>query len=145
MKKLIFALILVLSFSCSDDDCGCTIIETNLDVAIKDVDGNNLLNTEDYNFQNIQIKYSTPNSGSLINGESPILIEEGEVRMRIFLNSNSNDEFPTTYVIWNNNDIDTIRATFNRNGNNTIVNQIWYNETLVQDYIEPEYYINVIK
>ncbi len=145
MKNLIFVAIVLFSFSCSSDDCGCTVISNKLDVAIVDVEGNNLLGSAEYKVGDIQVKYSTPNSASLVDGESPLFIEEGNVRMRIFLNSNPDDETPTTYVLWNNSDVDTIRATFNRTGNSTIVNQIWYNDNLVQEYIEPERYINVIK
>jgi len=146
MKKLLFIILSIALFSCSNsDECGCTSISRNLDIAIKDKDGNNLLNTSGYNFSTIQIKYSMPNSSNLVNGESPIFIDEGQPRIRVFLNSNKKEDFPTTYLIWSNNDIDTIHALYNRDNNATILNKIWYNGNLIQEFIQPEYYINVVK
>jgi len=58
---------------------------------------------------------------------------ENEYRIMVFLNHADTSEKPVTYIQWNDTDTDTIEATFMRNRNNVVVNQVWLNELEIWD------------
>lgn len=149
MKKITLLLTTFLLISCStESDCGCVNIETHIDIALKDSNGNYLINTSNYPKNTIQVQYLI--NGSIQNpksGEQSIFIDDPNLptRIRIFLNNASTEEYPITYVKWNDIDTDTIKAHFTRENNSIIVDKIWINTILVTNFEEPGRYINLEK
>lgn len=149
MKKITLLLTILFLISCSNEnDCGCVNIETNIDIALKDNNGNYLINTSNYPKNNIQVKYLI--NGTIQNpknGEGPIFIDDTNLptRIRIFLNNTSKEEYPITYVKWNDTDTDTIKSHFIRGNNSIILDKIWINNSLVTNFQEPGRYINLEK
>ena len=150
MKNIVLLLIVTL-ISCSDDN-GNNPSNTNIDVGVsfylKNASGENLLNTSNYISDNFRIF-------NVINGEVQevnmpqmdyprnffINDETTPISMRLFLNHTENEEFPITYIKWNQDDTDTIKADFDRGTTNEIdyiiCKKIWYNDQLVWDTTTP--------
>lgn len=68
--------------------------------------------------------------------------------IRIFANISESDEFPITYVQWNEADTDTIKTKYRRTPNMIVLTKAWYNGKLVYDgetngNAEP--YIQIVK
>ena len=141
MNKILSLLVLLLIFtSCNEDDCGCTNFDIGLNIKVMDANGIDLINES--NFSDIQINYLV--DGVTRPGVSPFLIDdEFGPRIGITLNNDSSDEYPVTYVKWNDEDTDTIKASFKNN--NRIVEQIWINDQLINPTESPGYFYTLIK
>ena len=138
MRPILFALILLFAVGCNkDDDCGCTIISLDANIAITNSDGDDLLdpnNLNSYKKGDIKIYH-------LINGEQKragiddIIYEDVDsiYRYRTFVNYEGNDEYPITYIDWSETDRDTIKSEIYRTDNQTRVIKIWYNGELMWD------------
>ncbi len=156
MKNLFLFVSLTL-ISCSKDSPNNKVadnFDTKIDICLVDNSGNYLINNSIYPFNSVSVKYLVNNS--IINppyqGSQPILSDDSlPKRIRFFLNNDSSEEYPITYVYWNTADTDTIKAHFSRgnsNGQNYVVlDKVWYNNKLINptDYINPGYYIKIIK
>lgn len=136
MKQILFVLFIVIAVSCNkdDDDCGCTIISLDTNISLKNAAGEDLLDPNNPNsYKESQIK-----TYYLIDGEEKIADTEefifedidGIYRLRVFVNSKGNDEFPITYIDWNETDRDTIKSEIYKTDNNTTAINIWYNDEL---------------
>ena len=139
MERLIlFCLICVLFISCDDQtqtDCSCTTVDRGVDIILKDVEGNFLINQQVFN--HLQILYL--NDESVVLGETPIYIDEFGIKaVRIFLNNDSSEEYPITYVRWNESDTDTIKAKFTKN--KQVIERYWINEVEVTELDEFGFY-----
>ena len=126
--------------SCSNErDCGCSGGQyiTSIKVSINDAQGNTLLNNVEYqenNFSSYYFKNSVLNSLS-----QPVFYNAGDApKVLIYLNTDEVEEFPVTYVRWNDNDTDTIKAKFVRSENSIIIDQAWINN---QEYLDLENFI----
>ena len=112
----------------------------NFDIAVKNKEGDNLINN--INFENIEVKYLINNQ--IVSGQKPLLIEDDEdTRIRVFLNNYPPNGFPITYVKWNEIDTDTIKAKFFYNQD--VVNQIWFNDSLVTPIINSKNFYTIVK
>lgn len=49
--------------------------------------------------------------------------------MRLFLNHNEED-YPITYIKWNETDTDTIKTHYNRTENSILLDKVWINNVL---------------
>jgi hypothetical protein len=106
-------------------------------ISLKNSSGEDLLNPNNPN----SYKESKIKTYYLVNGEEKIahteefIYEDGEglYRLRIFLNDEGNDEFPITYIDWNETDRDTIKSEIYKTDNQTRVIKIWYNKVLMWD------------
>lgn len=155
MKYLLLFLTTILLTSCNSDDKEQFIIDTVVNISVKDNDGNDLLNANSQNSldQNeFKLFYE-------INGEQVevydenldhskgffIYRHENEYRIRIFPNSQKNNSNPTTYIKWNETDTDTLRCEIERNDNSEICKKVWFNDKLVWQAYDTERYFEIIK
>lgn len=153
MKYLIFFLLTMLFTSCNSDESEQFIIDTDINIAVKNSDGNDLLDSDSPNSideNSIKIIYE-------INGEQVevndtdldysrgffIYQHENEYRIRIFPNTSQSTEYPVTYIKWD--DTDTIKVDIERNRNSEICNKVWFNENLVWEAYETERFFEIIK
>lgn len=139
MKNKISILALVILFSCSNSN---EIEESYLyynaiEFSIKNSENEDLLdpaNPNHINTENIRIFY-------LINGvkqevfnpemQTPrnflIFKHANEYRIGISLNHSETEEYPITFVQWNERDTDTIKVEYKRTLNSTIQQILWLN------------------
>jgi len=141
MKYLLFAL-LAMFVSCKKEQKIQVNIDTQIDVFVQSINGDNLLlggPTNAINPDSIKLSY-------LINGnvrtvynsdlDCPravcFLTDAGNERIRIFPNDLETEAYPITYIEWGNGDVDTIKCHFERNtsGSTVICDKVWFNSTL---------------
>lgn len=140
MKPLLLALIILMAVGCSKDkdveNC-CTIISLHANISLKNTDGEDLLNPENPNgYKERDIK-----TYHLINGvqkragqyDQFYADNEGIFRYSVIVNYEGNDEYPITYIDWNETDRDTIKSEIYQTSNQIRVIKIWYNGVLMWD------------
>lgn len=146
MKKLFIISVIITTISCNKseetDDIipyNSSIISASVEFSIVNDQDEDLLNPENpghINEDDINLYY-------LIDGEKrqvydPMMDypknfkiykhQDQSYRIIIFLNHTETSDKPVTYVEWNQNDIDTIEATYARYDNGGILSQdIWLN------------------
>ncbi len=138
IKPILIALIAVLAIGCSKDEgCGCTIISLAANISLKNNAGEDLLNPDNpnsYKKRDIKTYY-------LIDGEQTRAgqydnfyeDEDGVFRYGVMVNYEGSDEYPITYIDWNETDRDTIKSEIYRTKNQTRAIKFWYNGELVWD------------
>ncbi|AIN75140.1 hypothetical protein O8E88_002344 [Flavobacterium psychrophilum] len=146
MKNFIFLSIISIISSCTKDNPEPT--STNLDnsviIYLNSSEGNNLLNTINYNSNNYRIYYKNGNeyieqNNSNLDYPKNFFInsETNPISMKLFLNHLSTETNPITVVKWNDTESDTLKTFFRRGtDNNTdyeICEKIWLNDALIWD------------
>jgi CMP-N-acetylneuraminic acid synthetase len=151
MKKIVILnVIAIFVASCSDDSnkSESANIDTAVNIYLENNTGESLLNTDNYQSNDFKIYYLNNNNVEEVNNplmDSPrnfFIIDEDNIKaMRLFLNSNQNEENPVTYIKWNETDTDTLKAHYSRGmGNNedyVTCDKVWLNEELVWDTTTP--------
>lgn len=138
MKSILIVFITLLSVGCSKDEgCGCTIISLDANISLKNNAGEDLLDPDNPNsYKKRDIK-----TYHLIDGEQKRAgqydnlyeDEEGVFRYSVIVNYEGNDEYPITYIDWNETDRDTIKYEIYRTNNQTRAIKFWYNGELIWD------------
>ena len=140
-------------------------ISTNIDLLIKDVSGQDLLNASTpntLNTNNIKLFY-------LVNGQPQEVYNPNlsyprnyfifdyslynSNAIRVFPNDKSSDEFPITYIRWNESDTDTIKCHYLKGssgaGSYIVCDKVWYNGILkyssTENIGEPGRVIKIVK
>jgi len=126
---------------------------TSFEVSIKNNAGEDLLdpnNPNSYNENEIKIFY-------LINGEmeevydalmdSPrnffIFKSESEYKLRLFLDYST--DFTTTYIKWNESEMDTIQAEIFKTEGLTAYSKAWYNNEIVCENARGGCFFEIVK
>ncbi|NPA67323.1 MAG: hypothetical protein GXO50_01810 [Chlorobi bacterium] len=156
MKNLIYLLLVMSLIACSkEENTEQFIIDTDIDISLKDDDGNDLLdpnNTDSYDENTIKIIYE-------VNGEqfefydekldAPkgffIYQHENEYRLRLFPNISDIENYPVTYIKWNESDTDTIKCLIERKFNSEICRKVWFNDKVVWESYDTDRYFEIIK
>lgn len=143
MKNLLIALSAVFIMSCNKDNntAGVSIYSV-VEFSIFNSENEDILDPDNpdhidesnfeifYEIEGEKVEfYKTINPGVTLDyGRGFKIYEhENEFRIAIFINHDDSSAKPITYVHWNDNDIDTIKATFNRRGGSIIQEIIWLN------------------
>lgn len=155
MKYLLFFLTAVLFNSCNSDDKDQFIIDTAINISLKDKDGNDLLSTDSPNSLNqneFKLYYEINGEQVEVNDEELdyskgffIYQHENEFRIRIFPNSQDNSLITNTYIKWNKTDTDTIRCEIERSNSSEVCKKVWFNDKLVWQAYDTERYFEIIK
>lgn len=154
MKYLFFFLSALFFTSCTDDN-EQFIVDTAINISVKDVDEKDLLNPNNSNSLNqneFKILYEINGEQIEVNDENLdyskgffVYKHENEYRIRIFPNTDKNDLYPTTYIEWSKMDTDTIRCEIERKESSTICKKVWFNEELVWQAYDTERFFDIIK
>lgn len=121
--------------SCNKSSDDAEYIDRALDIYVQNSDGENLLGNV-YKEESIKLyflnngKVEEVYDGNMADPRNFQFIDiYGEPAIRVFVNFND-ENFPITYLEWNEEDVDTIRCHYYRSeGNSTIyVDSVWYNE-----------------
>ncbi len=144
MKSIILTLLIMASIlGCNSDDEQQFNLDVGIEFSIKNSEGIDLLNpnnSESLNESEIKLFY-------LINGnveevfdpnmDSPrnflIYKHESEYRIGISQNYSETEEFPITYIQWNNQDTDTLKCEYARTNRSIRQQKIWLNDELIWD------------
>ncbi|MFA7616466.1 MAG: hypothetical protein WCY16_07800 [Weeksellaceae bacterium] len=144
MKNLFLILTTILFVGCSDsDDSNFDFynIYSGAEFGIFNTDGQDLLNPDNpdhWDTSAFRVFY-------LINGEvqevyNPnmddprgytIYKHANEYRAGVTLNNSETEEYPITYIEWNDEDTDTVRASFQRTEYGIIQDTLWLNDEVV--------------
>jgi hypothetical protein len=162
MKNLLlFTLMCWLLISCdSKDQRDETVIDTNIEISVtrNAVDLLNAQNQDAFHEKNIRLFHML--NGSRVDINDPkldypkgfmIYQRDKEYRMRIFPYSgidashNLIDNLPTTYIQWNETDVDTITCALERKSNSAVCKKVWFNTKLVWESNDTERFFEVWK
>jgi len=114
-------------------------------VYLKNSTGENILGSDKYPENSISIKYlvggkefgygyDTP--GAILDNPRGFFLgilsenEKGK-GMRVFLNADSSEEYPITYIHWNSAETDTLKAKYRRTGSSVVLEKLWLNDVVV--------------
>jgi len=148
---LIFAMIFL---SCQEEE-----VSTNIDIVIEitviDKSGNDLLNPSvenSFKEESIKIYYLIDGVVEEVyypNSDNPkgfrIYERDSIYRMGLSPNGNKKEEFPVTYIQWNETDTDTVKGSFLRGEGFLMCTKVWYNGVLMWEDYNTERRITVVK
>jgi hypothetical protein len=144
MKYLLFCILGMLA-SCTKEKSQGSVVDTNVDIIIENVNSQNLLLQTTPNFitpDSIKLIYLIDDN--MVNVYNPDMdcpravcnvTDSGSERIRIFPNDIENEEYPITYIRWENGDLDTLKCHFVRSSNDIhssiICDKVWFNDLLM--------------
>jgi hypothetical protein len=127
--------------SCNNDNIiKGVIVDVGVNIFLKDEQGENLLNTSNYNSDNFKIFHEI--DGQKIEVYNPLMdspkgfsiINENNLKyINLSMNMDENVAIPITYIQWNDTDTDTLKTTYSRKENSVIWNKLWLNNKVVWD------------
>lgn len=144
MKYLLFC-ILGMLVSCTKEKSQSEVVDIGVEIFISNNNGENLLlgsTPNSINPDSIELIY-------LINGEKftvynsnmdcprgvCYLNDSGSERLGITPNHIESEEYPITYIRWENGDLDTLKCHFVRKDNGTnssiVCDKVWFNDLLM--------------
>lgn len=143
MKNFVYIIVASLLLSCSNekDEPNSFSIVSSIFVYLKDSSGQNLMNTTNYDINNIKVYYKVGNELILQsiadnNGTSnqySFSTETNPISLKLNLNISENEEFPETVVKWNDTESDTFKVSVKRVPGLIAVEKIWINDVLVSE------------
>lgn len=137
---LVLSLITSSFFGCVEEGSEQAIIDNKLDFKVLNESNDDLLDsntTDAINIDNIKLFYII--DGQLQEVYDPLMDypknffvfnDSGNYRIRLFLNSDENEELPETIIQWTENEADTIKAEFKRGLNSLLLKNVWVNGEL---------------
>ncbi|QDH78127.1 hypothetical protein FKX85_03370 [Echinicola soli] len=138
-SRILFLLFFLAVTSCDkvDEPSDNTIIDTAVELAVKNEDGEDILDPshpDAIDVEALRLFYKVDGEvqevydGNLSSPRNISHIEhQNEYRLRISLNYTESEEKPVTYLEWNENDTDTLEAVFRYPKNGVIQEEVWYN------------------
>lgn len=139
MKPILITLLILFTISCSEEkeiDC-CVNIDLGANISLKNASGDDLLDPENpnsFNETNIKTYYLIDGVEKRVGADDVLFLnEEGIYIFRTFVNYKGNDQYPITYIDWNETNRDTIKSEIYRTDNQIRVTKIWLNGELMWD------------
>ena len=144
MKKFVLFTLILLIMSCKKEGVKNVgfVLDASVDMKLINNQGVDLLNSNidnTYNTSDIRLYYLQGGQVKQYNGGSNqdypkgyfiFLDSENYNNIRIFLNHDDNEEYPITYIKWNELDTDTIKTHYKRSQTIIALDSIWYNGML---------------
>jgi len=151
MKNIFILLVVVLCISCNNDaeSKQAEVFFTSINVYLKNSAGENILDTDKYPENSISIRYLIGGKelgygydihGAILDNPKGFFLGRlsenvTEKGMRVFLNHDSSEEYPITYIHWNSTETDTLKTKYRRtigiDGNAVVLEKVWLNDVLV--------------
>jgi hypothetical protein len=142
MKIFLFCLFSLL-IACGKQTSHNVVIDTTIDIFVSNNSGANLLLNSTLN----SIKVDSLRLFYLVNGEKSEIYNKdmdcprnicfnsdiGKESIRIFPNDTETEEFPITYIQWENGETDELKCHFVRlnEGETVTCDKVWYNDVLM--------------
>lgn len=138
MKTITIALFfIVVGCSKMDDPQDQFVYDLGVNISILNATGEDLLDPNNPNsFRVNDIKtYHLINGEVKLAGADDVLFQEsnGLFVFRTFVNYEGNDEYPITYIDWDETDRDTIKSEIYRTKNSIRAIKVWFNDDLMWD------------
>jgi len=148
MKKLIYSctiIVFITMGSCKEDGNSQYNLDISIGLSVLDENGTDLLNPSNpsaYSENNIKIFYLIEGQKEEIfkpNLDNPRMFfiyeneETGKYVMNLGPNDALGDEYPITYIQWDEKDTDTLKCEFARGDNFTITTKVWLNDSVIWD------------
>ena len=140
MKTMTILILTMLLYTSCKHEEDMVVISIALELSIIDEDGKDLLNPENPNaIVEGDIKKSYLIDGEIEEVNNPLMDNprgfrifkhEHEYRIEFSLNDSESEEYPITYMEWNENDMDTIKCEIEKKSNSTICTKVWFNDEL---------------
>ena len=133
-----YGVLILASFflSCSSEkECGCGDYRMRVTLGLNDINGANLLNTQNYNVSNIYTYY-LKNDVTYYTDVPNFISNASPSKLNITLSTDIEEAFPITYLRWNQNDTDTLKAHFIRGENTIVIDQLWINGVAIPNFEE---------
>ncbi len=144
MRTISVVAFLLIFTSCTRKISCCFVVDINVNIEVTDSSGNDLLdpdnplslNTDKLNvYSSIDGQVRTGINGTTVSPGFIIYRQANEDStnryvMSIYPNEDPSEDYPVTYIHWNNNDVDTLKCEFSRNEGGTVCEKVWYNEKL---------------
>lgn len=145
MKNIMYAIITalaVLSSACNKDSTEGFVHSAELYLTVKNNEGKDLLdpnNPESFKEEDIHLLYIVDGKAQKVYDENmtipkgfKIVKLDSEYSIKLFLNSDPSEKNPITYIQWDDNSIDTLKAEYRRNGS-VICTKVWFNDEIRWD------------
>jgi len=140
---------------CSDKkEKGFIIVDIGLEMSVKNTEGIDLLDPNSpgsFIAEDIKLFYLKNGEAEYVNEghlDDPkgfrILRAEGEYRIRIVLNNSETEDFPITYIQWNEDRTDTIKCEIHREPGLVMCTKVWINDELKWEGYDTERFVEVI-
>jgi len=148
MKNVLLITLMAILYSCVSDDRNQ--VATNIDIGIEffvfSEEGIDLLNPESPNaFRENEIRIFNLIDGIVTEVYNPRmdlprgfalsepepLVSREYYSLGLGANTYSTDEYPITYIQWNENDTDTLKVELDKGDNYEMVTKVWFNDQLV--------------
>jgi len=146
MKNLIILLSILFLSSCSSDDEKKNAFNyaNQFQMTVKNSEGIDLLNPNSpntLNTNNIKLYYLKNGVSEEVYNPSAdfprnymiYLHPDGFYRIELTPNDAASEEFPISYIKWNETDTDTIKCKINYSENAIILEKVWFNEEFKLD------------
>lgn len=157
MKTTILILLMTIFLSCdSESKNEGFVIDTVVQMTLKNKNGEDLLNPNTvgtFNTDKIKIYYVDEDGKPQVYYESNldypkgyfIFKSEQEYKIKIFVNTDSSINNPTTIVKWNEEVSDNLKCEILNEPNREICTKVWVNDLLMYSDYSKERIINIIK
>jgi hypothetical protein len=135
---------LLLLGSCKEDITEGVNLDTDLGISVFNREGMDLLdpqNPESYKEEEIKIYYLI--DGVKVEQRDPMMdnprsfsLDKNDEKTLLLLypNYTASEEFPVTFIQWNEADTDTLKCGYARSGKSSVVlTKVWYNGKLMWD------------
>ncbi|TRZ43186.1 hypothetical protein [Robertkochia solimangrovi] len=143
IKILLFLLTgAFISNSCKSDDTDtcCVNLEMDMDIRFINGSGDNITNQEDgIELRDIAV-YNKEGEDWVVSSNQPILVDrENEDYIRIFASDYTfTDQISETRIDFEDGTTDYIKTQLYKNGKNSIILKVWYNDVLEWDAKESD-------
>jgi hypothetical protein len=154
MYKYFLLLILILFFSCEKEQIIGGFYDASVEIRVQNENGNNLLDPstpgaidpEEITLYWLQNGEPKKKFDSFLDYPKYFrIIEEPEYIIEVQMNSDENEEFPVTYIRWNESDTDTIKCEFTRTTGTEYCSKLWCNNELMWEAYATKRFITVTK
>lgn len=158
MKKLAITLISIafITMSCNNntEPLNSALVNASVNIYLKNKLNENILDSQNYPESSINIRflvggkevgYTYNSNGAILDNPRGFYLgvfsaNETGKGMGVFLNRDISEEYPITYIHWNDTETDTLKAHYIRKNDENYVSwdKIWLNGILVLDYSSVE-------
>lgn len=145
ISKFLLASFIFLLFGCKNKTINSVVIDTHIDILLVSPTGDNLIDQNEINDNNIKIYYLIDgkkelfSKGNLDYPKGYTIVKNSDNRNIFRLFPNDNQETPITLIEFPNSDIDTIKCEFYKSSSSTICTQVWYNNVVKWDVEGDQY------
>lgn len=138
--SIVLLFLFLLTTSCSKDQNSQFIVDTAVNITVKNRDGVDLLNPDNsvaFQENSVRVFYVKDGKAEEVNEPNldypkgfRIYKHESEYRITVFPNDLKSEEFPVTLIQWAEDNVDSIKCEIVRESNREQCVKVWFNDSL---------------